>query len=160
MEIQRCTMADYDQIVSYIQEFWGSDRTLSRHHPMFVYEFGNSAYVIKDGDQVAAYLFGFISQTEPIAYVHLVGTRAAYRRQGLARRLYNHFVEFALSRGCTELKAITTPDNTESIAFHRGLGMELTGKPNRDGIAVIKNYSGPEQDRVVFRRKLSQLGNP
>jgi hypothetical protein len=26
---------------------------------MFVYEFGNSAYVIKDGDCVAAYLFGF-----------------------------------------------------------------------------------------------------
>jgi len=34
--------------------------------------------------------------------------------------------------------------------------MELTGKPNRDGIPVIENYAGPKQDRVVFRRKLSK----
>jgi hypothetical protein len=39
-------------------------------------------------------------------------------------------VRFALIQGCTELKAITTPGNKESIAFHRSLGMELTGKQN------------------------------
>ena len=54
MDITSCTKADYDQIITHIQEFWGSDRTLNLHHPMFVYEFGNSAYIIKDGNQVAA----------------------------------------------------------------------------------------------------------
>lgn len=156
MEITRCTKADYDQIVTHIQEFWGSDRTLNLHHPMFIYEFGNSAYVIKDGDCVAAYLFGFLSHTEPIAYVHLVGVRTAYRRQGLARRLYDHFVAFAQSHGCTEMKAVTTPGNKESLAFHRAWGMKSTGKPNRDGIPVIENYAGPGQDRVVLRKKLRQ----
>ena len=48
MDVTTCTKADYDQIVTHIQEFWGSDRTLNLHHPMFVYEFGNSAYIIKD----------------------------------------------------------------------------------------------------------------
>jgi hypothetical protein len=48
MDITSCTKADYDQIVTHIQEFWGGDRTLNFHHPMFVYEFGNSAYIIKD----------------------------------------------------------------------------------------------------------------
>jgi len=156
MEIRHCSKTDYDQIVAEIEDFWGSDRTLSLHHPMFVYEFGNSAYVIKDGDCVAAYLFGFLSQKEPTAYVHLVGVRTSYRRQGLARRLYDHFAAFAQTEGCTELKAITTPSNKESLAFHQAWGMELTGKPNRDGIAVIENYAGPGQDRVVLRRKLSQ----
>ena len=156
MDITSCTKADYDQIVTHIQEFWGSDGTLNLHHPMFVYEFGNSAYIIKDGNQVAAYLFGFISQTEPSAYVHLVGVREPYRRRGLARRLYDHFVRFALIQGCTELKAITTPSNKESIAFHRSLGMELTGKLNRDGVQVIKDYAGPGQDRVVFRKTLTR----
>jgi GNAT superfamily N-acetyltransferase len=158
MELKHCAKTDYDQIVAEIVDFWGSDRTLALHHPMFVYEFGNSAYVIKDGDCVAAYLFGFLSQTGPIAYVHLVGVRTAYRRQGLARRLYDHFVSFAQSQGCTELKAITTPGNKESFEFHRGWGMELTGKPNREGIPVMENYAGPGQDRVVFRRKLNQGG--
>ena len=160
MDITSCTKADYDQIVTHIQEFWGSDRTLNLHHPMFVYEFGNSAYIIKDGNQVAAYLFGFISQTVPTAYVHLVGVREPYRRRGLARRLYDHFVRFALIQGCTELKAITTPSNKESIAFHRSLGMEFTGKLNRDGVQVIKDYAGPRQDRVVFRKTLRQADAP
>jgi len=156
MDIGHCTKTDYDQIVAEVADFWGSDRTLSLHHPMLVYEFGNSAFVIKDRDCVAAYLFGFLSQTEPTAYVHLVGVRTAYRRRGLARRLYDHFVAFAQTRGCTELKAITTPGNKESLAFHLAWGMELTGKPNRDGIPVIENYAGAGQDRVVLRRDLSQ----
>lgn len=155
VEIKHCTKTDYDQIVAEIADFWDSDRTLGLHHPMFVYEFGNSAYVIKDGDRVAAYLFGFLSQTEPTAYVHLVGVRASYRRQGLARRLYDHFVAFAQSQDCTELKAITTADNKDSLAFHRAWGMELTGTANLDGIRVIEDYAGPGQDRVVLRRKLS-----
>jgi GNAT superfamily N-acetyltransferase len=158
MEIRHCTKADYDQIVAQVEDFWGSDRTLGLHHPMFVYEFGNSAYVIKDGDCVAAYLFGFLSQTEPTAYVHLVGVRTTYRRQGLGRRLYDNFVAFARTQGCTELKAITTPGNKESLAFHRAWGMELTGKPNREGIPVMEEYAGPGQDRVVLRKKLSQGG--
>jgi ribosomal protein S18 acetylase RimI-like enzyme len=158
MEITLCTKADYDQIVVQVADFWGSDRTLGLHHPMFVYEFGDSAYVIKDGDCVAAYLFGFLSQTEPIAYVHMVGVRSTYRRRGLAQQLYDHFVAFAQSRGCTELKAITSSSNKESIAFHQAWGMELTGTPNREGIPVIENYGGPGQDRVVLRRKLNKGG--
>ena len=156
MEIRNCTKADYDDIIAHIEDFWGSNRTLGLHHPMFLYEFGNSAYVIEDGDCVAAYLFGFLSQTEPTGYVHLIGVRTAYRRQGLARRLYDHFATFAQAHGCTELKAVTTPGNNASLEFHRAWGMELAGTPNCDGIPVIENYAGPGQDGVVLRRKLSQ----
>ena len=52
MKITSCTKADYDQIVTHIQEFWDGDRTLNLHHPMFVYEFGNSAYIIKMGTRL------------------------------------------------------------------------------------------------------------
>ena len=156
MEIRNCTKTDYDEIIAHIEDFWGSNRTLGLHHPMFLYEFGNSAYVIEDRHRVAAYLFGFLSQTEPTGYVHLIGVRTAYRRQGLARRLYDHFATFAQAHGCTELKAVTTPGNNASLEFHRAWGMELAGTPNCDGIPVIENYAGPGQDRVVLRRKLSQ----
>jgi RimJ/RimL family protein N-acetyltransferase len=66
------------------------------------------------------------------------------------------FVAFAQTQGCTELKAITTPGNKASLAFHRSLGMELTGKLNRDGVQVIQDYAGPGHDRVVFRKTLTQ----
>ena len=154
MEIRHCTPEDYHQIITDIAEFWGSERTLPFHHPMFVYEFGNSAFCIKAEAEVAAYLFGFIAQTTPTAYIHLVGVRSNYRRRGLARQLYDHFIAFARAHKCLLLKAITTPTNADSIAFHLALGMELIGRPNADSIPVVANYAGPGQDRVVFQMRL------
>jgi GNAT superfamily N-acetyltransferase len=154
MDIRNCTRTDYDHIVSHVEDFWGSTRTRELHHPMFLYEFGDSAFVLGEGAQVAAYLLGLLAQTGPTAYVHLVGVRQTHRRQGLARRLYDHFTAFARARGCTALKAITTPANAASLAFHRALGMQLLGQPNREGIPVVGGYAGPGQDRVVFHRAL------
>ena len=158
MRISRCTKSDYNQIISHIEEFWGNNRTLALHHPIFINEFGNTAFVIKDGTEVAAYLWGFLSQTQPTAYAHLLAVRVPYRRQGLARHLYHHFFAYARAHGCTRCKALTTPTNKESIAFHRALGFELTGKTKRDGIPVVKDYSGPGQDRVVFQKVLKRGG--
>jgi GNAT superfamily N-acetyltransferase len=156
MEIEHCTPHDYSQILSQIADFWGSERTLPFHHPLFVHEFGNSAFCIKAGPEVAAYLFGLIAQTAPTAYIHLVGVRPAYRRHGLARQLYEHFIGFARAHDCTLLKAITTPQNSTSIAFHRALGMRLLGTPNEHGVPVVANYAGPGQDRVVFHLGLDR----
>jgi GNAT superfamily N-acetyltransferase len=154
MEISLCTQADYEQILRDIVAFWGSERTLHLHQPMFLHEFGNSAFVIREGSIVAAYLFGFISQTEPVGYVHVIGVRDTYQRRGLGHRLYERFIAFAKAHGCTAVKAITTPTNRQSIAFHLRLGMEMIGTPNAEGIPVVENYSGPGQLRVVFRKAI------
>lgn len=154
MEIAYCTKADFDQILRDIGDFWGDERTLAVHHPMFLYEFGNSAYVMKEGDLVVGYLFGVLSQTATVAYVHLLGVRRAHQRHGIARRLYEHFIEFARENGCQEIKAITSPNNKISIAFHRRMGMELLGEHDEEGIPVIKNYSGPGIHRVIFHKRI------
>jgi ribosomal protein S18 acetylase RimI-like enzyme len=155
MDIDRCTLADFTPILAHLAEFWGDDRTRPVHLPLFIHEFGNSAFVVRDGLTVVAYVFGFCSQTEPAGYVHLIAVRAPYRRQGLARRLYRHFARFARERGCTSLKAVTMPENALSIAFHRSLGMQLMGEPNALGVPVVKDYSGPGKDRVVFRMEMT-----
>lgn len=149
--IERCSPADFNEIVTHLPEFWGSDRARAVHHPMFVHEFGNCAFVIRRDGMVAAYLFGFFSQTEPLFYVHLIGVRDRYQRTGLGRRLYSHVQSLARARGCTEVKAITTPANAASIAFHTALGMKMLGAPQSDGVPVVKDYAGPGGDRVVFR---------
>ena len=97
-----------------------------------------------------AYLFGFLSQTEPVGYVHAIAVRASARRQGHAQRLFAHFVQFARQRGCSHVKAITPPSNAESIAFHKSLGMQLLGEAGSDGIPVIPDYAGRGAPRVVF----------
>ena len=154
MEIQYCTKSDFDQILSDIVDFWGSDHVLGVHHPMFIYEFGNTAFVVKSGDKVMAYLFGFFSQTEKIGYIHLIGVRQSFRGKGLGKQLYDNFTAIAKRQGCSKLKAITTPGNNTSIAFHKKIGMRLTGEKNMEGIEVIKNYYGPGQDRVVFEKEI------
>lgn len=68
--------------------------------------------------------------------------------------MYEYFTMIAKEQGCNELKAITSPNNKISIAFHRNLGMELIGEPNADGIPVIRDYAGPGNDRVVFRKNI------
>ncbi|OGO00706.1 MAG: hypothetical protein A2Y90_03080 [Chloroflexi bacterium RBG_13_52_12] len=154
MEITLCTKADFDQIITDFVDFWGDERTKSLHNPFHLYEFGNTAYVVKEGDRVVGYLFGLLSQTGPVAYVKFVGVRRSYQRKGIARRLYEHFTQYARTKGCTELKAITSPTNKTSIAFHRGIAMELQGEPNEEGVPVVKDYSGPGIDRVVFLKKI------
>lgn len=154
MTIEACGITDYYQILTNISDYWGSDRLLSTHHPMFIYEFGDSAYVIKVNDQVIAYLFGFIAQTSPTAYVHLVGVHKDFQNKGIGSTLYNHFISYAKEKGCNKLKAITSPTNLLSIAFHKKMGMRLLGEKNANGIEVVADYSGIGRDCVVFEKEI------
>lgn len=154
MSITRCSKRDYDQIVSELPDFWGHDRLRAQHHPMFVNEFADCAHVIRDGENVVAYLFGFVTHPAPLAYIHLVAVRQGHRHLGLARRLYDHFTALALSRGCRELRAITRPDNAGSIRFHKSLGFHPAGEPGADDVPVARDYAGPGIDRVVLRKRL------
>jgi predicted GNAT superfamily acetyltransferase len=157
MKITNCTKQDFDQIINEFGQFWDHDRTLLLHHPTLIYEFGNSAFIIKDRQKVLAYLFGFISQTGPVGYVQLLSVRQGYRKQGLARQLYDHFTIFALAHGCKQLKAITSPVNTLSIAFHKSIGMMPVGDNIVDDVPVIKDYSGPGKDRVIFMKDIGKI---
>jgi GNAT superfamily N-acetyltransferase len=153
-EISACTREDYLQILDALAEFWDGRDVRSLHHPFLIHEFGNSAFVVRDGSRVVAYLFGFISQTEPVGYIHAVAVRASARRRQLAQQLFEHFIQFARQRGCRHIKAITTAANSGSIAFHRKLGMELLGEPNADGIRVVPDYAGRGGPRVVFWKSI------
>jgi GNAT superfamily N-acetyltransferase len=144
---ERATTADYNAILDTLAEYWGERDMRARHHPMFVREFGDTAFVMRDGSgDVAAYLFGFLAPTR-VGYVHLIAVRADSRRAGLGRRLYGEFEALARRGGATAIKAITTPANHDSIAFHRALGMSAT---------EVADYSGRGQPRVVLWRDLSE----
>jgi len=147
-EIQQCTMNDFKQVRAEIIDFWGTDRTLYIHQRLLVRKFGESAYVIKEGDKVIAYLVGFIDDKRNIGWVHLIGVRISHHKKGIGRYLYNHFIEYARQKGCKKIKALTIPENEESIAFHKKIGMKFLGVPNDKGIPVIKNHHDSGQDRV------------
>lgn len=154
MELDHCTHEDFLEILTDLEDFWGTDRARAVHHPMFVHEFGDTAWVVRENGRVVAYLFAFWSQTEPVGYIHLVGVRRAYQQRGIGRWLYEQFEARARERGCARLKALTPPINSDSIAFHERLGFTLLGEPNENAIPVVQDYFGPGIPRVVFEKRL------
>jgi L-amino acid N-acyltransferase YncA len=142
MEPQPITKADFDEVIAHLDAFWGERDLSALHHPLFIHEFGDSGLVIRDErGAVAAYLLGLIVPEQRLGYVHLAAVRNDLQGQGLGRSLYQRFGQLARERGCQTLKAITTPGNTASIAFHRALGMD---------VAEVADYAGRGRGRVVF----------
>jgi hypothetical protein len=63
IKLDLCTHQDFLDILSDLEDFWGSasERARRVHHPMFVHEFGDTAWVVREEGRVIAYLFGFWS---------------------------------------------------------------------------------------------------
>jgi GNAT superfamily N-acetyltransferase len=108
MKIVGMTPDDYAAIVEDLASYWGSDRTRHLHHPMFVREFADSAFVARDAEQLVGYLMGFRSQVQPVGYIHLVAVRRDHRETGVARQLYRAFATAIGNHGAGGLKVITT----------------------------------------------------
>ena len=156
MKIEQMSLEDFCEISENLKAFWGDRHHIlgPQHHPIVIHEFGKTAYVIRDGDHVAAYLMGMLPYTSDTAYVHLIAVKPEFRKTNYGKALYDHFIAFARLLNFKKVKAITRPDNILSITFHRKIGMQLLGEENEDGIPVVKDYAGQGEDRVVFEREL------
>ena len=150
ISIESASAADLAEIMRNFDRFWGDrENELLRHlhHPMFLVEFGDTAFVArsKEGGEVVAYLLGFLAPAG-YGYIHFVAVREDARSAGVADRLYERFTSVALDRGATGLKAITSPENERSIAFHRRLGFT--------DLERVEDYGGSGRPRVIMRKSL------
>jgi predicted GNAT superfamily acetyltransferase len=154
MEIERCTKADFLDIVDDLPAYWGSDRTAGAHHPMVIEEFGDTAFVAREDGAICGYLFGFFAQTGPYFFIHLVGVRDTHKGRGIGRALYAHVEEIARARGATALKAITSLSNAGSVAFHAALGFTQLGEGEQAGIRYVPSYFSRTRNMVVLWKDL------
>jgi ribosomal protein S18 acetylase RimI-like enzyme len=139
--------ADYDKIVAVIDDWWG--RPVSHLLPrLFLDHFHATSTIAEADDDLAGFLIGFPSPSLPgAAYIHFVGVHPAYRREGLARGLYERFFALAAAHGRTVVSAVTSPVNERSIAFHTALGF-IVSDP-------VTGYDGPGDVKVHFERSLT-----
>lgn len=139
---------DYAAIAAVVDAWWG--RSIVGSLPrLFLDHFHSSSLVAPgaDGGPPRGFLIGFGSPSLPDeAYIHFVGVAPDARGGGLARALYEAFFAAARDDGRRVVRAVTSPVNTGSIAFHTALGFHVDGP--------VTDYNGPGHDLIAFRRAL------
>jgi predicted GNAT superfamily acetyltransferase len=155
-QIRHLGPADYPFVISVVDQWWGGRPMAGKLPRIFFEHFTDTSFAADRDGRLAGFLAGFISQSRPgEAYIHFVGVDPSERRGGLGRLLYEEFFRAAEARGCILVRAVTSPVNRGSIAFHQRMGFQLEpGDTEVDGIPVSSSYDGPGGDRVRFLRIL------
>lgn len=137
---------DYDAVAAVLDEWWG--RPILPVLPrLFLDHFHRTSLVAEGAQGLVGFLVGFLSPSQPDqAYIHFVGVHPRARNNGLARTLYDQFFQLARGHDRRVVRAITSPVNETSIAFHRRLGFTVTGP--------VGGYNGPGRDVIVFERAI------
>ena len=159
IRLRHAEAADYGPIIGMVDDWWGGRRMRDMLPRLFFVHFRPTSFVVEEGGQILGFLVGFLSQTyQEQAHVHFVGVDPGHRGRGIGRMLYDRFFAEVLDLGRSEVWCVTSPVNTGSIAFHRRLGFEpVPGDAEIDGVAVVSDYDGRGEARVVFRRELSTV---
>ena len=143
--IRHAEPADHARVIGVVDDWWGGRRMAPMLPKLFFVHFRDTSFVAEEDGRVVAFLCGFRSQTyEDEAYIHFVGVDPAARGAGLARALYERF--FAAVAPRTVVRAVTSPANERSIAFHRALGFDVS--------QVDEAYDGAGEGRVLLVKRL------
>ena len=136
---------DYGVAIAVVDEWWGGRSMAAMLPKLFFVHFRDTSFAAEADGRLAGFLCGFRSQTyEDEAYVHFVGVDPAHRGSGLGRALYERF--FAAVAPRTVVRAVTSPVNERSVAFHRALGFEVE--------RVDETYDGRGEPRVLLVKRL------
>jgi ribosomal protein S18 acetylase RimI-like enzyme len=143
--IRHAEPADYASVIGVIDDWWGGRPMAAMLPKLFFVHFRDTSFVAEQDGRVVAFLCGFRSQThDDEAYIHFVGVDPSQRGSGLGRELYQRF--FAAVSPRAVVRAVTSPLNEQSVAFHRALGFEVE--------RVDEDYDGRGEARVLLRKRL------
>lgn len=157
--IRHTEPSDYPTIIAVVDEWWGGRRMAGMLPKLFFVHFQPTCFVAEHYGEIVGFVTGFVSQTFPEeAYIHFVGVHPAFRRNGLARTLYERFFGSVRNSGCRIVRSVTSPVNKNSISFHRRMGFSIEGGDKVvEGVPVVEGYDGKGEDRVLFYRTLTAL---
>jgi len=133
---------DHRAIVEVVDDWWGWP-VATMLPRLFFDHFCDTSLVAESSDGLAGFLIGFMSSARADeAYVHFIGVNPALRTSGLGRELYRRFIESAAARDRRVVRAITSPQNERSIAFHRRIGFDVSDP--------VPDYDRAGAARVMF----------
>jgi len=143
--IRHAEPTDYGRVIAVVDEWWGGREMAAMLPKLFFVHFRDTSFVAEQDGELAGFLCGFRSQThDDEAYVHFVGVAPSQRGTGLGRELYERF--FAAVAPRNVVRAVTSPVNERSVAFHRALGFDIE--------RVDEDYDGAGEARVLLVKRL------
>jgi ribosomal protein S18 acetylase RimI-like enzyme len=102
--------ADYERVAPVVDEWWGGREMAAMLPRLFFVHFAGTTFVAEDGQRLAGFLAGFLSQSYPReAYIHFVGVSPEHRSLGVGRMLYERFFAAAREAGRSTVRAVTSP---------------------------------------------------
>ncbi len=136
-------------MIGRVNVWWGGREMAPMLPRLFFLHFEGTSFVADDDEgELAGFVIGFFSQTDPEeAYIHFIGVSPARRGEGIGRTLYERFFAEARDQGRSLVRCVTSPANGDSIAFHEALGFEVD--------RVAEDYDGPGEDRVLLLKRLT-----
>jgi GNAT superfamily N-acetyltransferase len=158
LRMRHLLSSDYEYATSVADEWWGGRPVRHLLPRLFFEHFSPTSFAVPGPQGLKGFLIGFRSQAYPnVGYIHFVGVSPEARGRGVARSMYNEFFRTMSALKCNQVRCITSPVNTDSVAFHTALGFNIEASSDTEnGYPVIKDYAGPGQSRVLFRLQLSQ----
>jgi ribosomal protein S18 acetylase RimI-like enzyme len=145
MHIRPLETADYAPVIAVVDEWWGGRPMAAMLPKLFFTHFRDTSFAAEQDGRLVGFLCGFRSQThEDEAYIHFVGVDPAARGLGVGRALYDRFYASVAPR--TTVRAVTSPVNERSIAFHQALGFDVG--------EVDEDYDGRGEPRVLLVKRL------
>ncbi|WP_078551964.1 GNAT family N-acetyltransferase [Bacillus alkalicellulosilyticus] len=156
MNIRNVTASDYNVISPLLNEWWGGRNVSNMLPKLFFDHFNNTSFAYEKDGHILGFLIGFLSQSETdTAYIHFVGVHPEHRHLHIGRQLYHEFFNMVKKNNRQIVRAVTSPVNKGSIAYHTKMGFDIEkGDKEVDGVSVFSNYDGPNQDRVLFVKSL------
>lgn len=136
----------YADVIGRVDDWWGGRSMAAMLPKLFFVHFRDTSFVVLDRKRVGGFLCGLRSQTfEDEAYIHFVGVDPVHRGGGVGRALYERFFEAVAPRSV--VRAVTSPKNELSLAFHRALGFEVE--------RVDDDYDGRGASRALLVKRLA-----
>ncbi len=146
MHVRHAEPGDYGPVIEVIDQWWGGRQMSAMLPKLFFVHFRDTSFIAEDDEGLAGFVCGFRSQTfADEAYVHFIGVDPGRRGSGLGRALYERFFEAVAPR--TVVRAVTSPVNERSVAFHPAIGFEID--------RVDEDYDGRGEARVLLVKRLS-----
>jgi len=156
IKLRNIKASDFEPIVLVVNDWWGGRDVSGLLQMLFFKHFKSTSFVAEIDGEMVGFLVGFLSQDlKDEAYIHFVGTHPEFRKQKVARTLYEKFFEIVKAEDRNIVRCLTSPVNKTSIAFHTKMGFTIEPKDIEiDGIPTAKDYDGKGHDRALFVKNL------